>query len=118
MPTMYEEWAVGELVKAGERRYYSPNETLYKCLQEHTTQEDWTPNATPALWVALDVSHAGTIDDPIPASAGMEYEYGKYYLDPADGKTYLCAREGAENGEKVTLQFLPHDLIGQYFKEV
>ena len=48
---------------------------------------------------------------------GMDYIYGKYYLDPEDGKTYLCKREGEEEGGTVNLQFLPHELVGQYFEE-
>lgn len=46
----------------------------------------------------------------------MEYEYGEYYLDPEDGKTYLCQRQG-ESGT-VTLNYLPHELVLQYFVEV
>ena len=91
---------------------------LYKCQQAHTSQEGWKPSATPALWVVIDVTHAGTQDDPIPASRGMEYEYGKYYLDSEDGKTYLCERIGEQSGNKITLQYLPHELLGQYFTEV
>ena len=67
-----------------------------------------------AVYAPIDVTHAGTADDPIPAERGMVYEYGKYYLDPEDGKTYLCRREG-ESGE-VTLQYLPHELVGHYFE--
>ena len=88
---------------------------LYKCLQAHTSQVGWEPENVPALWTAIDEAHAGTIDDPIPAVRGMEYEYGKYYLDPEDGNTYLCSRFG-ETGT-IVLQFLPHELIGQYFVE-
>ena len=29
--------------------------TLYKCVQAHTSQENWTPDATPALWVIVTV---------------------------------------------------------------
>lgn len=29
--------------------------TLYKCVQAHTAQSDWTPDATPALWVVVTV---------------------------------------------------------------
>ena len=57
-------------------------------------------------------------DDPIPVAAGMDYIVGKFYLDPADGKTYHCTREGMADGETVNLQFLPHELIGQYFEAV
>ena len=49
-----------------------------------------------------------------PALRGIEYEYGKYYLDPEDEKTYLCKR-GEETGT-IVLQYLPHELIGQYFE--
>lgn len=91
---------------------------LYKCRKAHTSQERWNPAATPDLWVAIDVTHAGTQDDPIPASRGMEYEYGKYYLDSEDGKTYLCERTGEAAGGKIVLQYLPHELLGNYFKAV
>lgn len=91
---------------------------LYKCRQAHTSQADWTPDKTPSLWAVIDAEHAGTQDDPIPASRGMEYEYGKYYLDSEDGKTYLCERIGEQSGNKITLQYLPHELVGQYFTEV
>ena len=91
---------------------------LYKCQQAHTSQESWKPAATPALWVVIDVTHAGTQDDPIPASRGMEYEYGKYYLDSEDGKTYKCERTGEAAGGKIVLQYLPHELVGNYFTAV
>lgn len=28
---------------------------LYKCVQAHTSQADWTPDAAPALWVRVSV---------------------------------------------------------------
>ena len=89
---------------------------LYKCVKSHTSQADWPPESTPALWVVINTSSPGTIDDPIPAARGMEYEYGKYYLDPEDEKTYLCKR-GEETGS-IVLYYLPHELVGQYFEEV
>ena len=54
--------------------------------------------------------------EKLPAARGMEYEYGKYYLDPEDEKKYLCKR-GEETGS-IVLYYLPHELIGQYFEEV
>lgn len=91
---------------------------LYKCQQAHTSQEGWKPSTTPALWVVIDVAHAGTQDDPIPASRGMEYEYGLYYKDPEDTKLYLCERTGEAAGGKIVLQYLPHELVGNYFTAV
>ena len=98
----------------GDRRRFS--DALYKCAQAHTSQTGWEPPNVPALWVVIDAGHAGTIDNPIPAARGMEYEYSKYYLDPEDGKTYLCKR--VEETGSIVLYYLPHELIGQYFEEV
>lgn len=115
VPTMFQPWATGESVAEGDRRYYPEDGKLYKVRQAHTTQADWMPDKTPALWAVIDVSHAGTAADPIPASRGMDYTYGRYYLDPEDGKVYLCTRIGAAEGEIINLQYLPHELVGQYF---
>ena len=30
-------------------------DTLYKCVQAHTSQDDWTPDLTPALWVEVSI---------------------------------------------------------------
>ena len=125
VPSLFTPWKPGEAVNVGDRRYYAPR--LYKVIQAHTTQADWTPDITPALWAVVgDPGEAGTIDDPITAARGMEYEYGKYYFDPEygkyyfdpeDGKTYLCERMGEAEGGKIILQYLPHELIGNYFSE-
>ena len=118
VPTLYPAWTTGEAVEVDDRRYYEADGRLYKCRQAHTTQADWTPDVTPAMWAVIDVTHAGTMDDPIPASRGMDYVYGKYYRDPEDQKIYLCKRTGEEEGGTVNLQYLPHELIGNYFEEV
>ena len=122
MPSLYTMWTP-DTAYGGEdepqivRYPIEGREQLYRCKQPHTSQAGWEPPNTPAMWVAINNSEAGTEDDPIPAVSGMEYEYGKYYRDPEDGKTYLCKRIGEEDGGKIVLQFLPHELIGQYFEE-
>lgn len=113
---LFPAWAYPVSYIVGNR--VSDSGKLYKCRKAHTSQERWNPAATPDLWVVIDVTHAGTQDDPIPASRGMEYEYGKYYLDSEDGKTYLCERTGETAGGKIVLQYLPHELLGQYFTAV
>ena len=115
VPTLFKPWTAGKTVAEGDRRYYEPTGRLYKVRQPHTTQADWTPDAAPALWAVIDAAHAGTAADPIPAARGMDYTYGLYYSDPEDGKVYLCTRIGAAEGETINLQYLPHELTGQYF---
>lgn len=111
---LYPKWAVGLAVSVGDRYQY--NGKLYKCIQAHTTQADWTPDITPALWTVIDVTHAGTIDDPIPAVAGMEYTKGLYYTE--NGVIYLMNRQGMAEGETIILQYLPSQLVGHYFEVV
>lgn len=116
VPELITAWAYPVDYAMGDRRSYGGK--VHKCRQAHTSQADWTPDKTPALWAVIDAEHAGTQADPIPASRGMEYEYGKYYLDSEDGKTYKCERTGEQAGGKITLQYLPHELVGNYFKAV
>lgn len=116
VPELITAWAYPVDYAEGDRRSHGGK--VYKCRQAHTSQADWTPDKTPALWAVIDAEHAGTQDDPIPAARGMEYEYGKYYLDNEDGKVYLCERTGEAAGGKITLQYLPHELVGNYFKAV
>ena len=117
-PRLYPTWAAGLAVKAGDRLYYPGTDRLYKVVIDHISQADWTPDAVPALYTVIDVAHAGTQDDPIPASRGMEYVYGLYYTDSEDGKLYLCQRIGEAAGGTVVLQYMPHELVGHYFVEV
>ena len=116
VPELITAWAYPVDYAEGDRRSYGGK--VCKCRQAHTSQADWTPDKTPNLWTIINVDHAGTQDDPIPAARGMEYEYGKYYLDGEDGKVYLCERTGEQVGGKITLQYLPHELVGNYFKAV
>ena len=123
-PELFPRWAdhIGETVKPGDRRSDMDESSVLHVYrvnkgQGHTTQENWPPHSTPAVWTIINVDHAGTQDDPIPAARGMEYTYGLYYKDPEDTKLYLCERIGEQSGNKITLQYLPHELVGQYFKE-
>ncbi|WP_033121256.1 hypothetical protein [Oscillibacter sp. ER4] len=121
---LFPRWAdhIGETVKPGDRRSDTDESGVLHVYrvnkgQGHTTQENWPPHSTPAMWTIINVDHAGTQDDPIPAARGMEYTYGLYYKDPEDTKLYKCERIGEQSGNKITLQYLPHELVGQYFKE-
>lgn len=115
---LFPKWEYPHDYVVGDRVNDISTNKLYKCVQAHTSQALWEPAATPALWVVIDVAHAGTQDDPIPAARGMEYTYGLFYKDPEDTKLYLCERIGEQSGNKITLQYLPHELVGQYFMEV
>ena len=115
-PMLFLPWEADTKYEVGDRRRHDGK--VYKCLQAHTSQVGWEPPAVPALWVVINTSSPGTIDDPIPAARGMEYTYGLYYTDSEDGKLYLCQRIGEATGSTVVLQYMPHELVGHYFVEV
>lgn len=113
-------WEPNILVTENECFLYTINNKVYRVRegQGHTTQADWTPDITPDMWSVIDIAHSGTLEDPIPASRGMDYIVGKYYLDPEDNKVYLCKRQGMEDGQTINLQYLPHEVAIQYFELV
>ena len=46
-------WTAWKDYIVGERVQY--NSKLYKCIQAHTSQPDWAPDLTPALWVVVSI---------------------------------------------------------------
>lgn len=89
MAEFYPEWEAGQDYPEGYK--VQRGGALYKALQAHTGQADWTPETAPALWAQIDESHAGTLSDPIPYNGNMALEEGKYYSQ--GGVTYLCTRD-------------------------
>ena len=57
-------------------------------------------NGTAALYIRIDESHVGTLDDPIPYSGNMILESGKYYIQ--DHVIYLCNRD---TGTRYTIRW-------------
>ena len=50
---LFPEFQAGTEYKVGDRvRYIN---LLYKCVQAHTSQPDWTPDVVPALWTVVSV---------------------------------------------------------------
>lgn len=70
---LFPAWAVGVEYAAAVRVRYG--EKLFRCEQAHTSQADWTPDATPALWT--EVAEPGEI--PVwkqPTGAQDAYDVG------------------------------------------
>lgn len=53
VPTIFPAWTAGKSYSTDDRIEYSG--TLYRCVQAHTSQADWTPPVTPALWVVVSL---------------------------------------------------------------
>lgn len=56
---LYPEWSLARNYKAGARYRY--DYVLYKCLQDHQGQADWTPDAAPSLWARVLIADPDTI---------------------------------------------------------
>lgn len=50
-PELFPMWTLKDY-QTGDRVQY--NGLLYKCLQSHTAQADWTPDTAVSLWVRVD----------------------------------------------------------------
>lgn len=109
MKEFYPEWAAGEAYTVGYKLLYGGE--LYKVLQAHTSQADWTPNAVPAMFTRIDEQHDGSKYDPIPYDGNMALENGKYYSQ--GGVTYRCTRD---TGNPVYQPLA--DLVGIYVEAV
>lgn len=51
---IYPSFKAGLSVQVGER-YKDTEGNLYRVVQAHTTQDDWQPSITPALWTRVSV---------------------------------------------------------------
>lgn len=88
-PMLFPRWRVGLDCAAGDRLCYAGQ--LWRVLQAHTAQADWTPDVSPSLFERIDVTHAGTLDDPIPYAGNMALTSGLYYTQ--DSVVYRCFRD-------------------------
>lgn len=52
IPSVFPLWDSTATYQTGDRVQYG--DLLYKCLQSHTAQADWTPAAAVSLWVRID----------------------------------------------------------------
>lgn len=90
VPELFPEWAVGKAYSVNERIAY--NGKLYKVVQAHTSQADWTPDIAKSLFTEVAKGGQGdTPDNPIPYNNNMELVKDKYYSQA--GIVYICFRD-------------------------
>lgn len=88
---LFPAWAAGNVYAIDDRVQY--NGTLYKCAQAHTGQADWTPDAVPALWVAVSVDIWPEWAQPTGAHDAYHFGdkvsyHGKHYICTSDANVY------------------------------
>ena len=81
---LFPNWEIGKAYAVGDRVHYEAD--LFKCVQAHTSQADWTPDLTPALWT--EVAEPGEI--PVwkqPTGAQDAYNTGDKVWYPEENTT-------------------------------
>lgn len=96
---VYDPWQIGKSYTASEFFTYGTNGVgdpqLYKVAQAHTSQADWTPDKTPALYVAIGLDEKGYPVWSQPTGAHDAYNKGDIvdyngilYQSLIDGNVY------------------------------
>ena len=97
--TIYDLWEVGKAYAVGEFVSYGTNSVgdpqLYKVVQAHTSQADWTPDAVPSLFAAVGLDEQGYPVWSQPTGAHDAYNKGDIvdyngtlYQSLTDGNIY------------------------------
>ena len=88
---LFPAWVIGKAYAVNDRTQY--NGTLYKCIQAHTSQNDWMPSATPALWKTVSLDEYPEWVQPTGAhdayNIGDKVTYnGQHYVCTSNANVY------------------------------
>lgn len=91
---LFPQWVVEHAYVVGERLQY--NGVLYRVVQAHTSQADWTPDITPALFVVVSLDEWPEFVQPTGAhdayNKGDKVTFnGKHYISLIDANVYSPA---------------------------
>lgn len=99
VPNLYPTWKTDVVYTVGERVLY--DETLYRVLQDHTSQESWTPKDSPSLFAKVLVSNEDEIleweqpDSTNPYMMGNKVVYdGEIWESTIDNNVWSPANYG------------------------
>lgn len=108
VPELFSKWEPNQAYAIGKRLQY--DHILYKVRQAHTSQDNWTPDITPALYEVVTIED-GTQEHPIHYIPGMALEEGKYYTEA--NAEYFCIRS-----TEIPVYNALADLVGIYVEVV
>lgn len=85
VPELITAWAYPVAYAEGDRRSYGGK--VYKCLQGHTSQADWTPDAAPSLFSRVLIPDGETIPEWVQPDSTNPYAKGDKVTH--NGKTWV-----------------------------
>ena len=83
--TLFPVWASGKAYEVGDRVKY--NDVLYKVLQAHTSQADWTPDTAVSLFAKVLIPDPEVIPEWVQPESTNPYMTGDKVT--YNGKTYI-----------------------------
>ena len=87
----FELWRPG--IAAEKDKIYRFDDDLYRCIQPHTTQDDWTPDKVPALFVKISLEEYPQWRQPTGAHDAYKKgakvsDEGKHWISNKDVNIY------------------------------
>lgn len=107
-PALFPAWSATNIARSAPMEYKKDfrvryENQLYKCLQDHTAQTDWTPSASPSLWVRVDDPSVQFPDWVQPAGSTDAYNKGdkvtynnQHWISIADNNVWIPGEFGWE----------------------
>lgn len=88
---LFPTWKTSTAYAIGDRIRY--DDVLYKCVQAHTSQDEWTPDVTKALWVVVSLDEFPEWVQPTGAhdayNKGDKVSHnGKHWVSTMDANVY------------------------------
>lgn len=88
---LYPQWLTGRSYIIGDR--VRDEDVLYKCVQSHTSQSDWQPHLTPALWVVVSIEEWPEWRQPTGAQDAYSFgdkvsHNGKHWISDYDNNVW------------------------------
>ena len=98
---LFEAWKADTDYAVDDRRRYGSY--LYKCLQAHTSQATWTPDAAPSLWARVLIPDPHDIPEWVQPSSTNPYmkgdkvrHIGKIWISDVDNNVWEPGAPGTE----------------------
>lgn len=85
VPVLYPAWRSGVNYVTGQRVLHGG--VLYKVLQDHTSQDDWTPDAAPSLFAKVLIPDETIIPEWVQPDSTNPYRKGDKVTH--NGKTWI-----------------------------
>ena len=82
---LHPHWAAGKAYAAGYKVQHGG--ALYRCLQGHMAQADWTPDAAPSLWAKVLIPDPNVIQEWVQPESTNPYAKGDKVTH--NGKTWV-----------------------------